>query len=101
MILHFKRQSIQEEFEKYVDSPQIATGLNPLEWWAVNEKEFPRISVLAKAYLAIPATSVPCEQSFSKAGFITENRHSRCSTKHVRKCCFYTTIVVNLLNKNC
>ena len=56
--------------------------------WAQNEKQYPRISRLAKAYLAIPATSVPCEQSFSKAGYITEKRRSRLSAKHVKEILF-------------
>ena len=43
---------------------------SPLEWWGVNKKRYPLLSQLAARYIAIPATSVPCERVFSLAGHV-------------------------------
>ena len=42
---------------------------NPLEWWKMNgTTRYLKFVKLAVNYLGIPATSVPSERSFSKAG---------------------------------
>jgi hypothetical protein len=47
-----------------------------LEWWKINEHQFPRLACMACDYLAIPATSVPSEQVFSTSkNLITERRN--------------------------
>ena len=38
---------------------------DPLEWWKINENQYPRLSKMARDFLAIPSTSVPSEQCFS------------------------------------
>ena len=40
----------------------------PETWWAVNQKRFPTVSVLAAEYLCIPASSSGIERLFSKNG---------------------------------
>jgi hypothetical protein len=40
---------------------------DPLEWWKVNIKQFPRLSTIAFNYLSIPATSIEYERLFSHA----------------------------------
>ena len=41
---------------------------DPLEWWAANEINFPALSVMARQYLGVPATSASAERLFSIAG---------------------------------
>ena len=39
-----------------------------LEWWAENDIKFPALSVMARQYLGVPATSASAERLFSIAG---------------------------------
>ena len=79
---------MHQEYDTYKNVLPIASSENPLIWWSKHHEQFPRLAKLAKAYLAIPATSVPSEQSFSKAGYITEKRRSKLSTDHVKEILF-------------
>ena len=45
-----------------------AVYTNPLHWWARNAASLPHLSVLARQFLCIPATSAPSERVFSAAG---------------------------------
>jgi hypothetical protein len=56
-----------DEAADYLAIPQIRFNDCPLEWWKMNEKRFPILSILAKVYLCIPATSTPSERLFSNA----------------------------------
>lgn len=67
----------EEEFCDYLQTPQIPTMQNVLQWWAENEDRFPHLAKLGKRYLAVPATSTPSERIFSLAGnTITRQRAS-------------------------
>jgi len=50
---------------------------HPLLWWKKNCFRYPTLTVLAKKYLAILATSVPAERAFSTVGNIV-NRKRAC-----------------------
>jgi len=50
---------------------------DPLSWWKENESKYPRISKLARRYLAVPATSVPSERIFSSAGLLVNKLRNR------------------------
>ena len=40
-----------------------------LEWWAENEINFPALSVMARQYLGVPATSASAARLFSPDAF--------------------------------
>jgi len=40
---------------------KISHNQHPLLWWKYNEKKYPVVSEMAKKYLSVIATSVPCE----------------------------------------
>lgn len=61
---------------------------DPLSWWKYHEYLYPNLAVLAKRYLAIPATSVPSERVFSTAGDIVTATRSALSTDSVDKLVF-------------
>ncbi|KAJ8353682.1 hypothetical protein SKAU_G00212490 [Synaphobranchus kaupii] len=69
---------IESEMAKYKNGKPISLKSCPLEWWKENAKiMYPLLSPLAKAYLSIPATSVPSERVFSTAGDIVNVRRSQ------------------------
>ena len=39
-----------------------------MKWWEASENRYPNVAKLAKSYLSIPGTSVPCERTFFVAG---------------------------------
>ena len=63
---NYNQQSQRDELLDYIREP--VTISDPLMWWKRNEFKFPRLGQLAKKYLAVPATSVPSERTFSTAG---------------------------------
>ncbi|XP_063436604.1 E3 SUMO-protein ligase ZBED1-like [Mytilus trossulus] len=52
---------------------------SPLEWWSENKTKYPRLSIIAKRVLAVPATSVPSERIFSCAGLVVTKLRNRLS----------------------
>ena len=55
---------------------EILSSENPLQWWHHHKRHFPHLSLMAKKYLCIPATSVPSERAFSVAGYIVNEKRS-------------------------
>ncbi|XP_029980223.1 zinc finger BED domain-containing protein 4-like [Sphaeramia orbicularis] len=56
------------EVGKYLQEPFIPRSADPLAYWKERAVVFPHLHKLSKKFLCIPATSVPCERVFSKAG---------------------------------
>ena len=50
--------------------------LDPLKWWQLNGVRYPCVSVLARKYLSIPATSVPSERAFSLTGHLVNEKRA-------------------------
>uniref|UniRef100_H3ARX0 BED-type domain-containing protein n=1 Tax=Latimeria chalumnae TaxID=7897 RepID=H3ARX0_LATCH len=75
---YMEKASVQIELENYILEPCI-----PPDWWRVNENRYRKLAHLAKAYLCIPATSVPAERVFSAAGLTVNRLRSHLSPEHV------------------
>ena len=58
------------ELHRYLEEKVELPPVDPIEWWHTYESSFPSLSLMARDYLAIPATSVPLERCFSIAGNI-------------------------------
>ena len=80
-------KSIQElcelEVSEYKKEPPICATQNPLDWWRNKCEKYPYLSLLARKYLCIPATSVPSERVFSTAGDIVTAQRSQLKSEHV------------------
>ncbi|XP_071083855.1 E3 SUMO-protein ligase ZBED1-like [Haliotis cracherodii] len=61
----------------------IPLTANPLEWWKGNECRFPKLALLVRHYLEVPATSVPSERVFSTAGDIVSGQRASLSPDNV------------------
>jgi hypothetical protein len=64
------------------------TSDDVLQWWRMQTDTFPRLSVLAKGILAIPATSAPSERVFSIAGLTIQAKRSRLAPAKVNRIVF-------------
>lgn len=64
------RERVERELENYLMAADADSEMDPLQWWKINETNFPRLGGLAKRYLCIPATSTPSERVFSTGGNI-------------------------------
>ena len=71
------------ELERYLALPQDE-NVDPLLWWRAHSGEFPTLSLIARDYLAIQATSVACEQAFSVAGNTISKPRNRLHPETVR-----------------
>lgn len=72
-----------EEILAYKSEPVVPLSDNPLLWWKERELRYPLLANVAKYYLCIPATSVPSERVFSKAGQVVNDRRASIKPKHV------------------
>lgn len=76
----FKRMKsslLFDEFSDYFLSPQEPRNVEPLGWWKSNSARFPKLSKLACDFLPFPATSVPSESAFSKAGDLVNKKRNK------------------------
>lgn len=78
----------EAEIEKYIQMPKVDLDTDPLNWWKIFNSDFPNLSQLAKKYLCIQGTSVPCERLFSYAGNVITNKRSLLSEDHAEQLIF-------------
>jgi hypothetical protein len=60
--------AIADEITTYFLLPVARENKNPLSWWKTKQEIFPILSIIARKYLGIPATSVASKRLFSDAG---------------------------------
>ena len=78
-------EMIHDEISRYTKSEisEEEIQLSILEWWKKNQYLYPRLSILAKKYLCIPASSVPSERVFSLAGQLVSKKRARMHSANV------------------
>ncbi|XP_034149433.1 zinc finger BED domain-containing protein RICESLEEPER 3-like [Esox lucius] len=81
-------QAVEGELENYLMGPDADSETEPLDWWKVYDKKFPKVSQLARRYLCIPATSSPSERIFSTGGNIVACHRAALKPETVDKLVF-------------
>ena len=78
---HGLRREVKDEFDAWLFIPEVrqvnataTSPIDPLAWWKLHDSRFPRVSKLARKYLAIPASSAPSERVFSRAKLIQQRQ---------------------------
>ena len=64
-------------------STEAEVDVDPLIWWKANAGSFKCLSILAKKYLCVAATSVASERVFSTSGNIVSAKRNRLSPETV------------------
>jgi hypothetical protein len=84
----FKRRRVNEidEFQVYLLSPTCDENVDPLQWWKMNQNQYPRLAKMAMDFLSIPSTSVPSEECFSISKNLITNSRNRLAGKTIRSC---------------
>lgn len=57
-----------DELTQYLSEPPAPIPTDVLEWWKANSTRYPRLSVMARDFLAVQATSVAPEELFCSKG---------------------------------
>lgn len=70
-----------DEVTEYLRMRPLQEEESPLRFWASHMSKFPTLYKLARAYLAIPASSAGVERLFSTAGAIGRARRARITTE--------------------
>ncbi|XP_045158580.2 E3 SUMO-protein ligase ZBED1-like [Mercenaria mercenaria] len=85
----------EDEVQSYL-SEKMVSDTDPLLWWRDNEERFPKIAIVAKRVLAVPATSVPSERIFSATGLLINKLRNRLSSEIVDSIIFLSKNEVNI-----
>nr|XP_055071743.1 E3 SUMO-protein ligase ZBED1-like [Misgurnus anguillicaudatus] len=80
------------EVDRYLSETNLARTEDPLGYWNKQKLQYPNLYKLALTFLCCPASSVPCERVFSKAGEVVSKKRNRLNPNTVKKLLF--------LNKN-
>uniref|UniRef100_A0A8C7CZS2 HAT C-terminal dimerisation domain-containing protein n=1 Tax=Oncorhynchus kisutch TaxID=8019 RepID=A0A8C7CZS2_ONCKI len=73
------------EVQHYLSDPYLNRVENPMHYWEKHSKVYPHLFQLARKYLSVPASSVPCERIFTKAGDVFNKKRSCLSMKAVEQ----------------
>jgi len=67
----------------------VRSIFDPLLWWGEQRYSFPVLSILAKQFLVLPASSAESERHFSAAGRIARKDRNRLKDDAVESCVVY------------
>jgi hypothetical protein len=83
-----RREATDRQIQLYLAEKTLSTEADPLQWWNMSGTHFNILSVMAKKYLSLCATSVTSERLFSVAGNIVTSRRTRLRPDNVNELVF-------------
>jgi hypothetical protein len=81
-----QQRRTHNELERYTEQSTIGMDMGILDWWKCQSSMSPCVARIARDYLAIPATSVPCERVFSSAVDLISDKRASLSEEVIRAC---------------
>lgn len=63
--------------KQYINELVEGREVDTAQWWRLHAHQYPTLSRIVRDYLLIPATSVPSERLFSRAGDIITKKRNR------------------------
>jgi hypothetical protein len=91
------------EYENFRKDKKPEDDQCTIKWWKANQSKFPNMSILARKYLSIPATSTPSERVFSAAGIICTKLRASLAPENIDMLIFLAKnrdIIASELNDN-
>jgi hypothetical protein len=68
---------VEDEYTLSSEDRKGEREFDILGWWRKNARRFPRVALMARHFLGVPATSVASESAFSTAGRVVTDYRSR------------------------
>jgi hAT family C-terminal dimerisation region/BED zinc finger len=84
----YKRPRLEQrdELKDYLDEPKVPSETRVLGWWQVHASKYPRLAMMARDYLAIPATGAPVERIFSGGVDLVAPKRGCLNEKTIQTC---------------
>ncbi|XP_049294149.1 zinc finger BED domain-containing protein 4-like [Anopheles funestus] len=82
------RSEAQKEIDNYLAEPLTHRNDDPLDWWKLYKNKYPLLHSVMLETLCIPASYVPCERVFSKAGDVETSKRNRLKPNKLNKILF-------------
>ena len=82
---------IAAEIKAYKGERQIAATADPLKHWKLKSRDYPLLSLVARKWLAVPASSAASERMFSSAGLTVSKKRTLLGTARVSTLVFLKT----------
>ena len=77
-----------------MDEPKLGENSDPLlDFWKHKKFQYPRLSILAKKYLTVQATSTPSERVFSKMVNTISKKRGRLTADHTDETIFLSSVL--------
>ena len=74
---------MNKELAMYLNTPKAPTSIDVLEYWRINEHQFPLLSKVVKKYFCVQATSCSSERTFSTGGNIVTPKRNKLDPENV------------------
>ncbi|XP_074596478.1 E3 SUMO-protein ligase ZBED1-like [Brevipalpus obovatus] len=94
---HQSSSNFSLDFSNYLDSNYLPLSTDPLLFWINNFPRESELTKLALRHLIVPATSVPSERLFSKAGDVLSKKRSSLSPKRVEELLIISCLPAELI----
>jgi hypothetical protein len=85
------RERVRGEIKLYKKEPQIVQNADPLAHWRKKATQYPTLALVARKWLAVPASSAASERLFSSAGLTVTKKRTRLGTERVATLVFLKT----------